>query len=296
MVAKVLHPMVAFFLKDFLAALRSRRLIGVSILLGALLMGTGFGLSHLNLGLIDAEEPPSPLEVWHRGGDGILTAIAFGIVPIFVPFLAVTLANRNMFTDRSRGLFELSLLRAVPPWGRALGKFLGLFAASAIPILAAGIGTVLVIQGVLGVSLSSSLVASFLLYSLLLVALYLILTLAMATVFDPGLVATLVALIWLGFNVIRPTSIVMVLRMATLLGATEALVFLVEGSDLASFTGLFHGLLSAAVPPSLAFVIPLDPSLLASQIAQAALPWVSVAWLVTLFVVFSRVLYRVPSK
>ncbi len=301
MLERIFGPMTAFALKDFSKALLSRRVLAISVLLGIIIIGTAVVLAQFFLSLPAPADPPpegipNPLEVWHTGGDGILMSLGFGLIPLLLPALAVTIANASTARDRAARISELTLSKPVPPWGAALGKFIGLIGAVAIPTIALSLGSIVAIQGTLGTTLDSNLVATFIIANLLLVALYVALTLVLDTLFAPRTVGILMLLIWVGFNLLRLTPFILTARLATILGADEALTFTVMFSDLATFSGLYQGFLALAVPASLGFILPPDPSLILAQFAAVAMPWASIAWLVGLTILLAWLRRRVPNR
>ncbi|MEE9173597.1 MAG: hypothetical protein V3U30_01315 [Thermoplasmata archaeon] len=301
MLERIFAPVTAFAIRDFLRALLSRRTLTLSLVLGIIFIGTGVALAQVFLGIPPPADPPpegipNPLEVWHNGGDGILIAIGYGLIPLILPALAVSIANASMAKDSAGRVSEVALSKPVPPWGPALGKFIGLIGATAILTVALSLGIAVAIQGTLGTSLNSNLVTTFVGANVLLAALYIALTLVLATLFSPRAVTILMVLIWLGFNVLRQAAFSLSLRLATLVGADEALTFTATVSDLGSFTGLYQGLLAFAVPAGLGFIVPPDPSMTLEQFATVAVPWASLAWLGVLILLFTWLRLRVPNQ
>lgn len=296
MLERVLQPAIAFGVKELLENLRSHRLIVMSVVVGAILIG-GSAVLAANTPAADAgeDEIPIPLEVWHKGPDGVLTGVAFGIGPVVLPFLSIMTANRLLQKEKDRGIYEQSLTNPIPPWGPALGRFAGSYLALAIPVVAISGGVALTIQLVTGTSVEVGLLAAFIGGNVLLVGIYLILTLLVGTLVLPEFVAPLVVLIWFGFNLLRQTAYIIVARMATILGAEEAVVFHVSWVDLVSFTGLYQGFLAPYVPSGLVFVVvpsPGDPLSLAVQ----AIPWALLAWFGALFIFYALTLRRPQAR
>ncbi len=286
-------------MRDLWDSLRSRRLLIVSIILGIIFVLIT-ALLTLNIPEpVDGEDDegvPSPLEVWHKGGEGVLTGVAFSFFPILLPFLPATMVNSNIAGARTGGVYELSHSKPVYPWAIYLGKGLGIMGAVAVPTIALSLATVLTIQIVAESALDSGLVTGFVLVNLFIVGLYLLLTLTLTTIFSRGNVGVLTALLWLAFNIISPLAFLTFGRLATFLGGADAVVFTISGPELASFTGLYHGLLSGFVPQGLGFAIPPDPADSLAAFAATALPWVSAAWIVALAIVTALLLRRVPSR
>jgi hypothetical protein len=301
MFGRVFAPMTAFAIRDFLQALLSRRLLVLSVILGFIIIGTGAALAQSFLGIPPPADPPpegipNPLEVWHTGGDGILIALGFGLIPLLLPALAVAVANASTAKDSTGRVAELALSKPVPPWGSALGKFIGLIGAVAVPTIVISLGSAVAIQGVLGTSLNSNLVATFVVASVLLAALYVALSLALGALFAARRVGFLMILIWLGFNVIRLTAFLLTFRLTTILGTTEALTFTAMFSDFGSFTGLYQGFLALSVPGNLGFIVPPDPGSALDQFAAVAMPWASLAWFAGLILLVAWIRRRPPNR
>lgn len=295
MFEEIVQPAVAFAWKGFRDALLSRRLLAISIVLGALLMGTTAALAAVTAGTPPAGTPgaPDPYEVWFGGASGVLVTVAFGLTPFYMPFLSILAASRILQVNQKRGISELSMTKPIPPWGPALGTFAGLFAAIAIPTVAISLGSGLAINLAAGTSADNGFLAAYVGASILLVGLYLLLTLLVGAFTRPEFVAPLMALIWVGFNVVRNTGYYMTARLATVLGAETATTFQAGWADLVTFTGLYHGVLAPAVPQGLAFVITTSPGSL--DPTQAA-PWAILAWFVGLFLLYALALRRVPTR
>ncbi len=296
MLERVLRPAIAFGVKEFLENLRSGRLIVVSVLVGAILIGVSAALAASLPALDGVEgEVPAPLEVWHKGPDGALAGVAFGLGPVILPFLSILTASRLLQRERDRGMFQMALANPVPPWGPALGRFVGAYGALAIPVVAISIGVALTIQMVTGTSLELGFLAAYIGGNVLLVGLYLILTLLVGTLVLVEFVTPLVILIWFGFNMLRQTAYILLARLSTILGGDEAVLFQVSWVDLVTFTGLYQGFLASWVSPSLGFVaLPSldDPLALAAQ----AIPWGLLVWFVALFAIYAITLHRPPAQ
>lgn len=296
MLERILQPAIAFGVKEFLENLRSRRLIVVSVLVGAILIGVSVALA-ASLPVLDGVEGevPAPLEIWHKGPDGVWAGVAFGLGPVMLPFLSILTASRLLQRERDRGIFQMSLANPVPPWGPALGRFVGAYGALAIPVVAISIGVALTIQMVTGTSLELGFLAAYIGGNVLLVGLYLILTLLVGTLVLVEFVTPVVTLIWFGFNMLRQTAYILLARLSTILGGDEAVLFQVSWVDLVTFTGLYQGFLASWVPPSLGFVaLPSldDPLALAAQ----AIPWGILVWFVALFAIYAITLHRPPAQ
>lgn len=298
MLERVAQPALAFLLKDFLEAVRDRKQIAVSVILGIILVGASAALASTMVNTPSPESGeegvPEPYEVWFKGADGVLVGVSFGLVPAIVPLLPMLTGGSILRKDKERGLFQLSLSKPIPPWGLAFGKFIGLYAALAIPTLAISFVSALAVQAVAGVSLDPELLWAFVASNILLVGLYLLLTLLLGTLIG-DMITPVLGLTWLVFNVVRPTSLYITARLAAILGADVPTTFLPSWTDLATFTGLYQGVLSTFVPPELEFVM--NPGSGApAEILVQSFPWAVLAWFVTLFAAYALSLRRIPNR
>jgi ABC-type transport system involved in multi-copper enzyme maturation permease subunit len=289
----ILQPAIAYARKDFLEAIGDRRLIAVSVILGAILIGTSAAVTTLMVGTptpgSGASNIPNPFDVWLNGTSGVLTGIAFGITPVVLPFLPMLAASRGLERDRARGIYQLSLAKPIPPWGPALGKFVGLYAALAIPTAAISAGVVLATYVVAGSFPSGGLLGVFIGANVILVGLYLLLTLWVGAFLPKEFVGSVSLLIWVGFNALEQTGFFITARLMTILGADQAATFQSGWTDLATFTGLYHGLLAPAVPGELRFVVG------SFDVAQMV-PWAILVWFVSIYFVYAILLWRMPSR
>lgn len=293
MLDSILQPAIAYARKDFLEAVRDLRLIVVSIILGAILIGTTAALTSLMVSTptpgSGAQNVPDPFDVWLNGASGVLTGIAFGVSPVVLPFLPMLAASRGLARDRGRGIYQLSLAKPVPPWGPALGKFVGLYAALAIPTVAISGGVVFAISAVAGAFPSGGLLGTFVGANVILVGLYLLLTLCIGAFLPQELIGPLALLVWVGFNALRQTGFYITARLVTILGADQAATFQSAWTDLGTFTGLYQGLLAPAVPGELGFVV-------GTFDVVPVVPWAILVWFVGVYFAYAMLLWRMPTR
>ena len=297
MLRTILQPAIAFARKDFFEVLRSPRLITLSIVLGVLLVGSSAALAVV---MVNAAKPPNPgapnpFEVWFQDSSGVLTGIAFGLTPVFLPFLPILAATQVLRKDRERGIFQLFLSKPIPPWGPALGKLAGLYGALAVPTVAISLGVAAAIGVVAGSPVDGGLLAAYVAGNIVLVGLYLLITLLVGSLLQAQIAEPLVVLVWIGFNLLRGTGYLVTARLAALLGADSATTFQVGWTDLATFTGLYQAFLALSVPPSLGFVVSPVPGG-GLDFAAYAVPWGLFAWFIGLYVVYALSLVRKPSR
>ncbi len=292
MLETILQPAIAFAQKEFFETLRSPRFISLSIVLGVVLVGSSAALAAV---MVNTATPPKPFEVWFKDSNGVLIGIAFGPTAVLLPFLPILAASRILQKDRKRGVFQLSLAKPILPWGPALGKFAGLYGALAIPTAAMSLGVGAMIGLVAGSSVGGGLLAAYVAGNIVLVGLYLLVTLLADTLLQTQFVEPVVLLVWVGFNLLRPTAYFITARLGTLLGANVETTSAFAWTDLATFTGLYQAFLGPSVPPLLGFFsYPVPGGAL--EIGAQAVPWAMLAWFIGLYAVYAFALLRIPTR
>ncbi len=281
---------MGFFLKDLKASVFSPRMaLAIAFLAGAMLF-LAWLVGQSAQAAAASGLDPATLQLWQRGANGALSALAF-FMPIILPLVPVVLARENLESDASAGLLALALSKPAPNQFMAGGKVAGLLAALAVPLIPLSLAAAFLIQAVVGEPVDPLLVAAFVGGTLVLAALYLLLGLVFGTLFGPGFVGPLSALVWLGSNLLRTTSFVL---LGVLIGAfivDTPLTFEYTWFDIFSFTGLYQGIIAAFVPADLMFVTwPVD-----SLLPQAVV-WASAAWIGGLLLLFAVLLARVPKR
>ena len=105
--------------------------------------------------------------------------------------------------EKVQGTLDLLLSRPVSRTGVLIGKFLGAFGAVAFPLTAVNLGAIGVLSATSGESPTGSFAAAFLGYSLVLVAMYVLLQLIVSSVAETsGNTVLFGVLVWLLFNVL----------------------------------------------------------------------------------------------
>ncbi len=291
MLGKIIHPIIAFLLKDFHASIRSRRLAISSLLFGAVILLAAWVLGQAGLGA-EGSGGDSSVPIGERGPDGALSVLAFGIMPLVLPLVPIVLAQESLRTDWATGRIRLSISKPVPKWGMVTGKFLGLFAALAIPLVPLSLAGAFLLQSILGTPADSGLIAAFVGSNMVLAALYLLLALLVGTVFTTRNLPVAMLLLWIGFNVLRPTAFELTGQLIGLLPAGGNIFFEVAWTDTLTFTGLYQGLLALFVPQELEFVVgPASSSFVPLVVRLSILPWIM--GLVALHATF---LERIPAR
>lgn len=277
-------------------ALRSFRttFFGLRFLVTAIALGFFLVLWALLLGGASAATPPNPAPVWSFQADGALAAFAFGFIPLFLPFLPLLTVHDSVRRDRETGFMEAIMTRPIPRWSAGLGIFAGLFLAVGVWVLLVDVLSLGFILVTSQSSVSGGLAGAFILGTLLLAALYIALALCLSA-FLPRARATGVALLmWLLFNVIRPTGLTIVGQFFLILQIREPLSFRTSLSDLGTFTGFYDGFLALSVPDSLSFIVRPDIANLSSGIAYAGVPLVGPVVLLFLIALYLFFLMSAP--
>ncbi len=286
--SRIAHPLIANFWRDFSQTIRSPRLVGVSILFGFVIVGASYGFGVITL------NPEEGAQIWQKGSDGALVLVAYTLVPIFLPIVPVVIGGRNLLRDWSTGFLPLSISKPVPKWGMAVGKFIGVFAAIALPLMALGIVSGLTVHWVSGFPLDMSLLLAYLVAIVALAALYLGLVLVLGMVVTPQITVYVALLAWAAFNIISPTAFVILGQFTAVIRDGE-MVFQYAWADIASFSGLYHGLLAWFVPEGLDF-IRFPEGVSGGGLLPTIMLWAVIPWVAGLLVVFSILLARIPMK
>ncbi len=176
-----------------------------------------------------------PLNPFAQGPDFILFLIAFSFGTLLLPFVAIALSYDSISKEKVQGSADLLLYRPAAWRSIALGKFLGVFVAIALPVTVVDLSGVLVIALVTGTWPSFSVTLGFVAFSLFLLAAYILLMQSFSTLAKTAGTAILFGIVvWLAFNLLW--SIILALISIALgfpIGSREYYVF-------ASYLGLVN--------------------------------------------------------
>ncbi len=290
MFARASRPLVAFFLKDLKVSVFSTRMALAIAFLAAATLSLAWLVGQSAQQAAASGLDPATRQLWQRGANGALSALAF-LMPVILPLAPVVLARENLESDASAGLLRLALSKPAPGQFMAGGKVAGLLAALAVPLIPLSLAAAFLIQAVVGEPVDPLLIAAFVGGNLVLAALYLLLALVFGALLRPGFVGPLSALVWLGSNLLRPTAFVL---LGVLIGAVRIdnfLAFEYAWIDIVSFTGLYQGIMAAFVPAHLMFVLWPADSLLPQVVV-----WANAAWIAGLLLLFAVLLAKVPKR
>lgn len=284
MLRGAVYSVSAFFARDLLNSLRSRRFLTASITLGVILLVSVWFLATV---AGTGPEGGGGL-IWQRGSNGTLTTLAFAVIPLALPLLPVALVATNLRRDLSRNDPDLAISRPAPGAGMALGKSAAMYVAVAVPVVLLSLATVLIFQTVTNTTIDGLFLAGFVASNLILAALYLLLALPTGTVLGPRNLSAIMFLVWLGFNILSPTAFFLLGELIGFRQITGPQSFEPIWTDTLSFTGIYHGFLAPYVPEELGYVI-LPGSII------LLLRWGPLVWVILLLVIYSFVSGRVPK-
>lgn len=223
------------------------------------------------------------------GPDFVVFFLAFFLMGFLGPIMAVALSYDAVAKERFQGSMELLLVRPASRLGLALGKFLGTLATVAVPILGPVLAGAGVLTAITGKAPSSGFMLAFVAASLVLLALYVLITQVFSTVArSPGTAVLAGVLVWLFFNVLYSVVTFLVLSGLHIeLGSQEGLR-IISISLLLNPTGVFQALLSLSAPSSLQGSAP--TSFLGLPLWTA--PVAAAAWLIVLLILAVEVFRR----
>ncbi len=211
-----------------------------------------------------------------QGPDFVLLIVAIAFVYLVAPIFAIVIAFDAISKERVQGTLDLLLSRPVSRTGVLLGKFLGAFAAVALPVTLVNLAGIGAISVATGKAPTGTFAAAFLGLALLLIALYVLLQLTLSTLAKTSGTAILFGvLVWLLFNILY--NVVVFVVAAVLVPDPEAQFHFLQVAGLGNPSAVYQQLISLAAPEGLGGGfggVALEP------IAPAS---AAVAWFVLLF-------------
>lgn len=145
---------------------------------------------------------PSSGPVYENGADYVLLMVSqfFGLL---LPIASIAVSFDAVARERAQGSLEVLLARKVQREGILAGKFLGAFAAVALPVVAVLLAGAGILTSVSGVTPSGAFVAVLIASSLFLVAVYILLMLIFSTLAKSvGTAVVFGVVLWLFFNLV----------------------------------------------------------------------------------------------
>ncbi len=198
-------------------------------------------------------QPPNPFA---EGPDFVLFFIALSFGGLLLPIVAVALSYDSISKEKVEGSADLLLYRPASWRSIAVGKFLGVFAAIALPVAAVGIAAALIITAVTGIMPSAMVILGFIAFSFFLLAVYILLTQTLSTIAKTAGTAIILAiLLWFVFNVLwSVVQFLVTLASGIAFGSRE---YFVLGSYLGLFNpnSIYTNLFALAAPENLAALL-----------------------------------------
>jgi len=207
--------------------------------------------------------------------DATLFLIAAIFMTLIVPIFAIVITFDAVSKEKVQGTLDLLLSRPVSRTGVLIGKFLGAFGAVAFPLTLVNLAAIGVLSATSGESPTGSFAAAFLGYSLVLVAMYVLLQLIFSSIAKTSGTAVLFGvLVWLLFNVLY-NVITLMISLAISDPAARFQFGLYSG--LGSPSAIYSSLIVLAFPGDFGGLF--GGTTLGADVLGAA----AVAWLVGLF-------------
>ncbi|MEE9600388.1 MAG: ABC transporter permease subunit, partial [Thermoplasmata archaeon] len=133
-------------------------------------------------GLIVSTRPnPGGISPFAEGSDIVLFIIAITFGSLLLPIVAIALSYDSIAKEKAEGSADLLLYRPASWRAVAMGKFLGVFSAIALPVTAVILTGVLIITAVTGTWPSFTATSGFIAFSLFLLAVYILLMQSLST-------------------------------------------------------------------------------------------------------------------
>lgn len=146
---------------------------------------------------------PSGGPQYENGADAVLIGLVGGFLGLVLPIMAIAVSFDAIARERAQGSLELLLARRVRREGILAGKFLGAFAAIALPVVAVLLAGVAVVTSVSGRAPTTTFALAVFGASLFLVAVYVLLMLLFSSLAKSvGTAVVFGVVTWLFFNLI----------------------------------------------------------------------------------------------
>ncbi len=237
-----------------------------------------------------AWESPVGMDPFTFGPDGVLFFIAFIFGALLLPIVAIALSFDSIFKEKAQGSADLLLYRPASWRSVAVGKFLGVFAAAALPVTAVNLTGVLIITAVSGTSPSLAFATGFIVFSLFLLAVYILLAQTLSTVAKTAGTAILFAIVlWFVYNALWSVVIFLVTLVLGLGPGSREYFVIAAYLGLANPNGIYQSLFGFVLPEGLEFFgTPVGGFALPAW----AIPVAAILWLAILVVLFLELFNR----
>ncbi|HYM41119.1 MAG TPA: ABC transporter permease [Thermoplasmata archaeon] len=233
--------------------------------------------------------PPSYGPAYENGADAVLITLVGSFMGLVLPIMAIAVSFDAIARERAQGSLELLLARRIRREGILTGKFLGAFAAIAVPIVAVLLAGIAVVTSISGRAPTLTFALAVFGASLFLIAVYVLLMLLFSTLAKSvGTAVVFGVVTWLFFNLIFSfiTTFLLLSSGGFYLSpnyySTLLTVYLFDPNM------VFQLLLGAAVPSTgggylFGIVVPTGYLSVAAILLAAAL-WIAVPFVLTILV------------
>ncbi|UCE75153.1 MAG: ABC transporter permease subunit [Methanomassiliicoccales archaeon] len=220
-----------------------------------------------------------------EGPDEIIYFVASVFIMMLGPIIAISLSFDSITKEKLQRSMDFLLSRPMGRRGIIVGKFLGILSAIALPVTAINLLAVVVISSVTNKSPTGSLVAGFLVYTVVFIAIYILLQQIFSTLAKTTGTAILSGIaIWLIFNMFW--SLISI--------AAGAAMGYQLGSDawikMNNQIGLMNP--SGSYQLALAYLLPVEGEVSILGVPGWLPPVVMAVWLVVMFLLATEIFVR----
>ncbi len=138
---------------------------------------------------------PAEADPLNRGPDGVLAFVGASFLPFLLPIVALVLGYDAISRERSEGSLDLLLAKPVGRLGVAIGKMLGAFGSSALPVVIVLSASALLIWFQSGSAPTPGFLGTFLGIALFILLTYTVIFLALSTLMKNSGTALLVSVL-----------------------------------------------------------------------------------------------------
>jgi len=205
------------------------------------------------------------------GGPDLTLYLISSFMAFIGPIFAIVITFDAVSKEKVQGTLDLLLSRPVSRTGVLIGKFLGVFGAVAFPLTLVNLAALGVLGATSGESPTGSFAAAFLGYSLLLVALYVLIQLVFSSLAKTSGTAVLFGvLVWLLFNILYTVLTTMI---GLAIPDAAARHEFGRYSALGSPSAIYSSLVSLAYPGELGAIFGGGTTLGGDVLGAAAVVW-----------------------
>lgn len=159
------------FKKEFLSHLKSVRMIILMVIFSLLVLLTVYGTFML-MGMSDAFIPPDVSEIMIEQGPIFILSSIVGMIFFIGPITALALSFDTIVKEKIENSLHLLLCRPISRRSIAIGKFLGILGALALPIILVNSIAIVIIIFLSEKGISLTQIGGFLLFTLMFIAIY----------------------------------------------------------------------------------------------------------------------------